>query len=202
MPPAPDTGPPSGTVRTGGRTERTRRAVLAAAAQEVAEHGLGGFSTARVADRAGVHRTTVHRRWPDHVVLVVESFSELAETEISVPDTGDVREDLRVVLRSVARMLDTPTRRGLVRSLVSEAGRSPEIAGAVRRVMGRRFEIAAEILVRAAQRGQVRTDVDPVTLLTMMAGPLYLRLIVTEDPLDDAFVERTIELALRGLEPR
>jgi len=41
-------------------------------------------------------------------------------------------------------------------------------------------------------RGEIRADVDPNLLLESLVGPLYLRLLITREPLDDAFVEALV----------
>jgi len=49
--------------RPGGRSARVRRAVLDATLELVNAHGLDGVTVAEVAERAGVHETSIYRRW-------------------------------------------------------------------------------------------------------------------------------------------
>lgn len=49
--------------RPGGRSARIRTQMLDAVRAELGEHGYDGLSMDAVAARAGVHRTTVYRRW-------------------------------------------------------------------------------------------------------------------------------------------
>ena len=46
------------------RLQATDQAIFDAAAELIRERGYDGFSMAAVADRAGVAKTTVYRRWP------------------------------------------------------------------------------------------------------------------------------------------
>src|ERR687889_1012279 len=87
----------AGSVRPGGRTTRTRTAVLEAALDELAQRGWDQVSVETIAARAGVHKTTVYRRWGGKDRLVVDAVMEFAQTSIAVPDTGDVGEDLRLL---------------------------------------------------------------------------------------------------------
>ena len=52
-----------GTSRPGGRTARTAAAVFAAAINELSERGYDDISIETIAARAGVHKTTLYRRW-------------------------------------------------------------------------------------------------------------------------------------------
>ena len=60
--------------RPGGRTARVTRAILDAAVEEVMAAGYDGFTFDGVAERAGVHRTSVYRRWPDKTALLVDAL--------------------------------------------------------------------------------------------------------------------------------
>jgi len=80
--------------RAGRRGAVVRRAVLAATLAELGEGGYASLGIERVAARAGVHKTTVYRRWPDRESLVTDALLELAADDFAIPDTGDVDRDL------------------------------------------------------------------------------------------------------------
>jgi AcrR family transcriptional regulator len=191
--------PPSGTVRRGGRTARTRTAVLAAALEEVNLYGYSAFSTLRVAQRAGVHRTTVHRRWPSHADLITDALLEDASTAVAIPDTGEIRSDLELLLEAIAALIDTDDTRPRIRSLVADSARSPAIGAVVKRVWTERFALGEEVITRAQQRGEVRPDIAASTLLAMFTGPLYLRLLITDERLDTSFLADVITAGLNGV---
>ena len=188
-----------GTRRTGGRSARVREAVLAAALEELTEYGFAGMSTARIADRAGVHRTTVHRRWPDHEELIVEALLESAGAAVEIPDSGTIRGDLYALLHSIAALIDTPERRRRIRSLLADASRSPEIGRLVSRVWGARFELGREVIQRAVERGEARADIPPETIFATFVGPLYVRLLITDERIDSEFIENVIDACLDGV---
>ena len=60
-----------GTIRPGGRTARVAESVFAAAIAELAERDFADISIESIAERAGVHKTTVYRRWGSTPGLVV-----------------------------------------------------------------------------------------------------------------------------------
>jgi AcrR family transcriptional regulator len=188
--------------RTGGRSARVRAAVLAAAIDELTEYGFAGMSAARIAERAGVNRTTVHRRWPDLEDLVEEALLASASVAVPIPDTGSVRGDLRLLLREIAGLIDEDRSRRTIRALVADAARSPVIGAVVGRVWTSRFQRGVEVVTRAVERGELRADVPPATILAAFTGPLYVRLLITDERIDDRFLDDVIEIGLAGACPR
>src|SRR3954452_25418018 len=93
--------PTTGASRPGGRTARTRTAVFDAALAELVEHGFDQLSVEGVAVRAGVHKTTVYRRWGNKGELVAEALRDAADSSLATPDTGDVADDVRAMSHAV-----------------------------------------------------------------------------------------------------
>ena len=58
-----------------------------------------------IATRAGVGKTTIYRRWESKEYLVIEALSHL-HTEMSILDTGNLREDLFALLRSASQVVN------------------------------------------------------------------------------------------------
>jgi AcrR family transcriptional regulator len=200
MPDATDPRP--GTVRPGGRSARNREAVFAAAIEELNATGFGGLSAARIADRAGVHRTTVHRRWPDLNDLIAEALIETAASNVATPDEGDVRADLRALMRAIADLVGTEQAQRTIRNLISDTARSDTIGAVLTRVWTERFQVGEHVIVRAINRGELRNDIDPTTVFSSLIGPIYLRVLITSQQLDDQFIEDVITLTLDGARPR
>ncbi len=66
-----------GTARPGGRTARTRAAVIQADIGELTEHGYAaGTTVEQVAARAGVAKTTIYRRWRSLDGLLADVMAE------------------------------------------------------------------------------------------------------------------------------
>jgi len=63
------------------RSEQADRAILAAAAEVLAERGLAGMSIEEVAARAGVGKATIYRRWNSRGTLALDAF--LADSRAS-----------------------------------------------------------------------------------------------------------------------
>jgi AcrR family transcriptional regulator len=182
--------------RPGGRSARVREAVLGAVLEELVDGGYGSLSFDRVASRAGVHRATLYRRWPGKEQLVAEALLARAGRDIPLPDTGTLHGDLRALARAVAANITAPIGEGVLRALVSEAGRAPDISAVGRAFWHQRFAMATEIVRRAAARGEVPPDVDPQLLLELLVAPLFLRLLVTAEPVTPEYVDEVLGVLL------
>lgn len=188
--------------RPGGRAARVREAVLAATRDELTAGGYTALNAARIADRAGVHRSTVHRRWPDLDELVTEALLDAAGSAVHVPDTGEFARDLRQLLQATAQFVGSAPVRSQVRALMGDAARSPAIAGVVDRVWGSRFRLGEEMIEHAMARGELRDDLAPASILAGFLGPLYLRVLFTDEPVTDEFLDDIIVMGLTGVQPQ
>ncbi|MFZ0041839.1 MAG: TetR/AcrR family transcriptional regulator, partial [Solirubrobacteraceae bacterium] len=93
--------------------------MLEAAGDELLEVGFERLSLASVARRAGVHHTTIYRRWGKKERLVVDALLELTRERVSAPDFGDVRSDLRSYFQALVEAFGDPRAEALMRSLVA-----------------------------------------------------------------------------------
>jgi AcrR family transcriptional regulator len=174
------------------------QAIREAAVDLFAERGFEGFSVEDVADRAGVSKATVYRRYPSKVDLVVEAGSCLATDEIRFPDTGNLRDDVRGLARSLVNAFEN-TRAGKVMPVMTfERRRYPELDAGYRRFLADRKARTRAVLRRAVQRGELPGDTDIGVMSSMLVGPIFHRLMITQEPLNDAFVDALVDALLRG----
>ena len=186
----------AGSVRPGGRTARTRAAVFDATLDELASRGWDRVSVETIAARAGVHKTTVYRRWGGKAQLVVESLEAAADSRIQVPEGGDVDQQLRSLARAVLAVLTSRDGAATVRALVAGAQGSPEVGRVVRRFWTTRLAQVGPIVDRAVSRGQLPPGTDADDLMRSLAAPLFHRLLVTAEPLTQASADQAAAAAL------
>lgn len=179
-----------------GRGPKVRAAVLAATLAELSEQGYANLSVDNVARRAGVHKTTVYRRWKDRESLVVDAVVDHVVAEVPVPDTGSIDSDLRQWARSLVKWLTSPTGSAVFAASMSDAAHLPEIARAKRRFYEDRFGRAGAVVSRAVARGELPADVDPAELIKTLIAPIYLRLLVTAEPIDQTTADHAAQVAL------
>lgn len=155
--------------RPGGRS--------AAVGHQVAEEVLGllrdgqiDFGVLEVAERAGVHRSTVYRRWPTRGALVREALA-LHNSRIDVPDAGDYRTDVDLLARELASFFADPVEIAL-NALVLQRG-DPELVDLVIEFWLPVTDQLAAVVGRAIDRGEI----DPITrrsILTDLLVPAVL----------------------------
>ncbi|MBE1533710.1 TetR/AcrR family transcriptional regulator [Actinomadura algeriensis] len=186
------------TKRPGGRTARTAKAVLDATIAELGDVGYAALRIESVAERAGVNRATIYRRWGDKPSLVAAAFTA-RQVETSPPtDTGDLLEDLLSFLREVRRGFDSPWIAALIRETGPGTADNAGLREALDKIWPARFRLSREIFVRAVERGDLPAHADPDELVEAAAGPLYFRRLMLGRPLTDDFLRRTAALVIAG----
>ncbi|MFE6925564.1 TetR/AcrR family transcriptional regulator [Nocardia sp. NPDC057663] len=192
--------PPGPRRRTGGRSARVREAVLTATLDQVAERGIEGLTIGDVAARAGVAETTIYRRWGTRTALIAEAVTDLAAAGNPVPDTGALRTDLQLLAEQISQLITRPGIARLVGTTIALSA-DPEVAAARHRFWNDRFERSAQVVTRAVERGELPATAVPRDVIETLAAPLYFRLMVGDETIDDAFIARCIDntLTLHGV---
>jgi AcrR family transcriptional regulator len=174
------------TTRPGGRTARTATAVLAAAIQELSARDYADISVESIAARAGVHKTTVYRRWGSKVEIIKQALIGAAGAHIQVPDTGSVDGDLLLLARAVQVVLSPPQGAAITTALIVGGLASTELAEVMRQFWEVRLAAISAIVDRAVSRGELPAGTDPVALMRTLAAPLYYQLLVARVPVTEA----------------
>jgi AcrR family transcriptional regulator len=171
-------------------------ALLGATLALLEEDGYAGLTMAGVAKRAGVAATTLYRRWSSKEDLVAAAF--LTVTTVLVhPDTGDLGEDLRIVLRQRAKALRGDEGR-LLKGLMSELMNNPTIFAAFKqRLASSNLSIVAEILERAAARGEI-PHLDLELALDVISGPFYTKMLAGDMP-SDHYVDDIVPMLVAAI---
>jgi AcrR family transcriptional regulator len=159
-------------------------------------NGYAALTVENVARRSGVHKTTIYRRWKDREGLVADAVGDLATTKVIFPDTGDIDTDLRRLARSLVAFLNSPIGQAVAAATLSDASRIPEVADAKRRFFEDRFRRAQPVVSGAIARGELPADTDPAELVRTLVAPIYLRLLVTAEPIDRTTADNAAKVAL------
>lgn len=185
-----------GTTRPGGRTARVAEAVLAAAVAELSTRDYADISVESIAARAGVHKTTVYRRWGSKAEIIRQALAGAATARIPVPDTGSVDEDLRALARAVQAILSAPGTGAITRALVVGGLTSPEIADVLSQFWSGRLAAIGVMVDRATGRGEIPPGTDPAALMHAVVAPLYYDLLVTRAAITERDADRAAAAAL------
>ncbi|MGW5324529.1 TetR/AcrR family transcriptional regulator [Streptomyces sp. NPDC004014] len=193
------------------RSDRSRRAIYAAALALVGETGYRKTTVEAIAARAGVGKQTIYRWWSSKADVLLEAFLDLGEQAAqaagqqphTLPDTGDLAADLKTVLRATVDELLDPRFEAPARALAAE-GLVDEQLG--REFVGKLLEPQLQLYVdrlRSAQdTGAVRPDIDPRIGLELFVSPLAQRWLQRTGPITHDYTDTLVDYALHGLAPR
>ena len=84
-----------------------------------------------------------------------------------------------------------------MRAVAADSTTAKALGRPARDFWEQRLRRARVIVQRGIERGELPEGTDPTVVLEALVGPLYLRLLITRERLDDAFVERVVDLLLR-----
>jgi AcrR family transcriptional regulator len=186
------------------RSERADRAILQATLDLFGEVGFEALTIEGVAERAGIGKTTVYRRWTSKEELVCAAVGTLS-AEIHLPDTGSTRDDLVGLVRQMIRLLTSePTGRVLPHMAGEVTSGSPVGRTYVRTVLEPRRGIIGGAIRRGVERGELRDDLDPELAIDQIIGPVIVRRLLggpNQTPPRD-LAERVVDGALGGLAAR
>ncbi|MFF9340102.1 MULTISPECIES: TetR/AcrR family transcriptional regulator C-terminal ligand-binding domain-containing protein [unclassified Streptomyces] len=190
--------PAPGSRRPGGRTARTRAAVRDAVLTGLTEHGYPALTVEYVAEHSGVHKTTLYRRWGGVEGMVADALDLAGEDDWTPPDTGSLAGDLRALAHEVVEGFREPADAAAPTAFVGAAFQSPRAADALRSFYAERFRRCEEVVTRAVHRGEAPAATDAGAVVRAVSAPLFLRLFVTREPIDEELADQAADAALRA----
>lgn len=182
------------------RNPETREKILKAAYEMLIEVGFMDLTIEGVAAKAGVGKPTIYRRWTCKASLAMDAFLEIVNPEITFPNTGSAKEDFREQMYKLVKLMNSP--RGEVLANVIGCGQAnEELMVAFRKnwLLPRR-EDAQQIFQRGVTKGQLKEGIDIEVAIDALYSPLFYRLLLKHQPLTNKFVDRLLDIVLRGLE--
>lgn len=179
MPRPPAAPPPEPRTRD---AERSRRAILDAARQAFAEHGLGGTRLDDVAQRAGVDKRLVYYYFQNKDSLFLAALEDVyagirsAEEALNLGALPPREAIARLIDFTWQYYLDHPEFIALINS--ENLHRAEHLARSTRILEMNSPLIATlgEVLERGRAEGQFRGGVDPAQLYISIAGLTYFYL--------------------------
>jgi AcrR family transcriptional regulator len=189
-------------ARPGGRSARVRAAVQAATLDELAAAGYADLTIEAVAERAGVNRTTIYRRWPNKRSLVLGALLDYAADQLPIPDTANLRRDLQLLGQTIDTDLRRPQAHALMYTLVADRPGSSELSDVRTQLWADRLRQAQAIPRRAIERGELAADTDPAAVIDMLVGPIYLRRFIQGRPMTATEIDDLATRVVAAFTPR
>ena len=170
------------------RSRQTNKAILKAAAEIVIASGLAEMTIEGVAERAGVGKASIYRRWPTKGALAFEAVVDAILAAEPTPDTGSLEGDLARVAESWVRLANVRRGGRTLAHFIAEIQSDPDLAVAWReRFVNRIRNERRPIIERAIARGEIPAGSDPELIMDLLYGPLYHRYLNGHLRLDESF---------------
>jgi AcrR family transcriptional regulator len=182
--------------RTDGRLDRTRDpAILDAALACLTEHGYNATNMNDIAERAGVGKAAIYRRWSSKAALMADVLVYWRPDllDVNPPNTGSLIGDFDLLVERATRNDASLVSNDLILRVAVEAAHDPDLASALDDLMllrGRRVILA--ILGQAAARGEIASDRDWSLVADVTTGMSLLR-VIRGQRVDGAFVRLVID---------
>ena len=193
--PAAPLGPPA-TKRGRPRRADADAAILAATLELLSEVGVAGLSMDLLAQRAGVGKATIYRRWDSKEALILDTL-RMEASPIPVPDEGSVREDLLVYMDAVIEYFAPGRGSDTLPHLIEASCYDEQLRASLDDYTRERQATTRRILHRGIERGELPVDTDVDLITDVILGPFFYRHLMTGATVDRAFTHRLVEFALR-----
>lgn len=176
-------------------------AILDAGWEQMVEKGYAGFTFEAIAERARTGKAALYRRWPGKealllAVLVHEGYGQLPE----IPDTGSLREDVLILLRSA-------NRRGghsaALFSTVVSAYFNHDIAITPTQLrsqlLGDNSRAMAQVVQQAVRRGELPAEGLPTRIMTLPTSLLRHEFIMNLSRVPDETIVDIVDTVFMPL---
>lgn len=184
-------------VETRRRGEILESAILQAAWDELSEVGYANMTMERVAARARTNKAVVYRRWANKAKLVVAALSKhMPRPANAVPDTGDLRNDVLILLHGIAQPLQTigaETIHGLMVEYISK-----DLISSIPQIMhpGTESKLTTAmvtILKKAELRGEVSLEKISPRIISLPIDLLRYEIFTTHEPISDKTINEIVD---------
>ena len=167
------------------RSAEADAAIAAATLELLVEEGFQGLSVEAVRQRAGVGKATIYRRFPDKAALV-RAAMERVHAQVEIPDTGNLRDDLRQAWESAYGAASSAGFRLLMPRLLVDAVDDPDLFDVFRAALVEpRRAAMRDLLRRGVARGELRAGLDLDLAVDMLAGPMIYRVLIEGGSIED-----------------
>ncbi len=176
------------------RVERTRAAVIDAAASLLTTDGPSAITHANVAAAANVSRTTVYNHWPTQADLLRDTIESLGKVVVGVDQlTGTLRVDLDMLCGQIVSDLVDDQRAPMIVNMMERSLHDPTVA-TVRDDFFRAFADVFRTVIRAGvDDAKLRIDIDADRAMATLLGSFLFMRFMSPDSLDLAFAEAILD---------
>jgi AcrR family transcriptional regulator len=165
------------------RREGADEEILAAVLEVLRERGYGSLTVDTVAERAGVAKTTIYRRWPSKGELAAAAIAPLLEGGPEL-DLGSVEAELTLLLHHVQELLSGELS-SVLAGIAGEAQAASELAHLMPSLIEPQRRLLREAIARAVAKGELAAWADVELLIDVLIAPFWVRLLLRHGELPE-----------------
>ena len=176
------------------RSQERRLAILTASFELFSEVGYPGLTIEGIAARAGCGKQTIYRWWPSKADVLLDALATKADMHVPLTNQGSYEADVRIFLRDSFALARRPQVIDMLCALMAEAQTDPGFGHRFRGgFLQRRRDALSTILSRAVERGDLPNHLAPSTVLDIVFGVIWYRMLATRQPLDQALLAELMQ---------
>jgi AcrR family transcriptional regulator len=171
-------------------------AILTATRELLSEVGVAGLSMDVLAQRAGVGKATIYRRWDSKEALILEAL-RMSTTPIPVPDEGNLRDDLFAYMDAVIECFSPGRGEDVLPHLIEASCYDEQLRASLDDYTLSRQATIRLLLGRGIERGELPADADVDLIVDVILAPFFYHHLLTGATVDRDFTHRLVDFALR-----
>lgn len=189
-------------VRVGRpREERVDAALATAVRQLLVEFGYQKLTVDLIANRAGVGKPAIYRRYRSKAELIFGVVVH-GRARPRPRDNGSLRADLRALVNRIHGDLSDRVSGTALPGLLSELLADPPLTERFRDTFVRtQREVVAVILDRAVSRGELPRAPAPEFAHALILGPLFVRYVILGERVPRSQLDAHVDCLVRALAP-
>ncbi|MFI6516916.1 TetR/AcrR family transcriptional regulator [Spirillospora sp. NPDC050679] len=184
---------------TTARGPRRKRQIFDATLRALARDGYEAMTVEGIAEDSGVNKTTIYRWWPSKSALLGAALIDAPLLDLPVPDTGTLRGDLEAVTGTLVGLLTGEPSGAVACAALGAAVGDPGLAAQFRDFFVERLARERPVVDRAVERGELPPGTDPMLLMDLLAGAVWVRAVFRGLPVDDGFARQAVAAVLDGV---
>jgi AcrR family transcriptional regulator len=170
-----------------------RTAICQAACELLAKVGYDRMTMDAIANQAKASKATIYRMWPDKPQLVAEALKCQFGDSTDLPDSGSLRGDLLTLMSAACAVTDSEVGE-VVAGVMTAAAHDPRLAETLSQTLfADKLRLFADLVQRAAERGEVLANADPSILHEVMHSMITGRKLWNLGLLDEEFALHVVD---------
>ncbi|MCF8495318.1 MAG: TetR/AcrR family transcriptional regulator [Alphaproteobacteria bacterium] len=171
------------------RSEKSKNAILKATNSLLLHKSVQELSIEAIAKKAKVGKTTIYRWWPNKTAVVMDALINQPGMQTPLPTPRNNTEAVIMQLEKLIRLLQSKNGE-VIAQLFSEAQTNPESHKIFENsFLSPLIDAIAFSIDRGKAEGEFGNTFDTKTIVDILCGPIFFRLMAHRPDFDDAFQE-------------